>query len=76
VTTEITVRQETTFADVRAELPHGGDYGLVRDGDEWLLWLDVDVDGLITINDYGTSIGVFPDENPYAMAVQWLAVTA
>lgn len=73
---EIAIRTETTLDDIRRELPLGGDWGLVRDGDEWALWINVDVDGLATLNDWNSEIEVWPDENLHSIATEWIARVA
>lgn len=71
-TLEIAITPDTTIDTIRQELPLGGDYGLVRNEHEWLLWVEIDVDGLATLDDVNTSIDIDPDENLYAIAQKWV----
>lgn len=69
---EIAITPDTTIDTIRQGLPLGGDYGLVRNEHEWLLWVEIDVDGLATLDDFNTSIDIDPDENLYAIAQKWV----
>lgn len=72
-TPTIEIAPGETYRTIREQLPYGGDWGLVRDGEEWLLWLDIAPDGSVTLNDHNSSIALAPDENLYAIAEKWLA---
>ena len=74
MTTELRYTPITRDA-LRAKFPHGGDWGIVWQGNEAVLWVCVTLSGEMTLNDVNTSVPLEEDEDIEALARTWVQAT-
>lgn len=75
-TLTIEVSPEETLTNIRKQLPFGGDWALIRDGEEAVLWIDITRDGKAYVSDFNGSRRIYHSEAIHSLISQYLANVA